>query len=61
VVFDWFRDLNPIFQAFLATSFNWFFTACGAALVFFFRSIKRKVLDRMLGFVLMMALDVALG
>ncbi len=50
MVFDWFKDLNPIWQAFLATSFNWFLTACGAALVFFFRSIKRRILDGMLGF-----------
>jgi ZIP family zinc transporter len=50
MVFDWFKDLNPILQAFLATSFNWFLTACGAALVFLFKTINRKVLDGMLGF-----------
>jgi ZIP family zinc transporter len=50
LLFDWFKDLSPILQAFLATSFNWFLTACGAALVFLFKTINRKVLGRMLGF-----------
>ena len=50
MIFEWFKDLNPILQAFLATSFNWFLTACGAALVFLFRAINRKFLDAMLGF-----------
>ncbi len=30
--------------------FTWFVTALGAALVFFFKTINRKVLDAMLGF-----------
>jgi hypothetical protein len=30
-------------------------------LVFFFRTINRKLLDGMLGFAVMMTLDVALG
>jgi ZIP family zinc transporter len=47
---EWFKDLNPLWQALLATSLNWFLTACGAGLVFFFRTINRKVLDGMLGF-----------
>lgn len=34
----------------MATSFNWFLTACGAALVFLFKTMNRKVLGRMLGF-----------
>jgi len=37
-------------QALVATGFTWFMTALGAAMVFFFKSIKRKVLDTMLGF-----------
>jgi ZIP family zinc transporter len=37
-------------QALVATGFTWFVTALGAGLVFFFRSINRKVLDGMLGF-----------
>ena len=46
----WFENLSPIVQALLATCFTWFVTALGAGLVFFFRSINRKVLDGMLGF-----------
>lgn len=34
----------------MATGFTWFVTALGAAMVFFFKSINRKVLDGMLGF-----------
>ena len=37
-------------QALIATLFTWFVTALGAALVFFFKTINRKVLDGMLGF-----------
>ena len=47
---EWFLTLDPILQAFLATCFTWFLTALGAGLVFFFRTINRKVLDGMLGF-----------
>jgi ZIP family zinc transporter len=47
---DWFVSLNPILQALLATCFTWGLTAAGAGLVFFFRTINRKVLDGMLGF-----------
>ena len=47
---DWFTGLNSIAQALLATLFTWFLTALGASLVFFFRTINRKVLDGMLGF-----------
>jgi len=46
----WFAGLSPIVQALLATLFTWFVTALGAALVFAFRRVNRKVLDGMLGF-----------
>ena len=46
----WFLGLNPILQGLLATLFTYFVTALGAGLVFFFKSMKRKVLDFMLGF-----------
>jgi len=45
-----FAGLDPIVQALLATCFTWFLTALGAAMVFFFRTINRQVLDGMLGF-----------
>lgn len=47
---EWFVELNPIVQALLATLFTWFVTALGAAMVFFFKEIKRTFLDGMLGF-----------
>jgi ZIP family zinc transporter len=49
-MFNWFAELNPVLQALIATLFTWFVTALGAALVFFFKTINRKVLDTMLGF-----------
>ncbi|MCX7709049.1 MAG: ZIP family metal transporter [Clostridia bacterium] len=47
---DFIIGLSPIGQALAATGFTWFVTALGAALVFFFKTINRKVLDAMLGF-----------
>ena len=47
---DWLTNLDPIVQALLATCFTWGLTALGAGMVFFFRTINRKVLDSMLGF-----------
>lgn len=45
-----FMNLSPVMQALIATIFTWFLTALGAGLVFFFKTINRKVLDFMLGF-----------
>jgi ZIP family zinc transporter len=45
-----FTQLSPIQQALLATCFTWFLTALGAATVFAFKTIDRKILDAMLGF-----------
>ena len=47
---QWFDNLNHILQAFLGTCFTWLLTALGAAMVFFFKKINKKVLDGMLGF-----------
>ena len=47
---DSLADINPIIQSLMATGFTWFVTALGAASVFFFRTVNRKVLDGMLGF-----------
>jgi len=41
---------HPVLQALLATLFTWFMTAAGSAMVFFFHSVKIKMLDFMLGF-----------
>jgi ZIP family zinc transporter len=50
MITEWFQGLSPILQALAGTCFTWFLTALGAGLVFFFRSINRKILDGMLGF-----------
>lgn len=50
IMFEYFSGLHPVYQALVATLFTWFLTAAGASLVFFFKTIKRKVLDAMLGF-----------
>ena len=50
MIVTWFKDLDPIIQALLATCFTWLVTALGSGLVFFFKTINRKVLDLMLGF-----------
>ncbi|MCS7010912.1 MAG: ZIP family metal transporter [Anaerolineales bacterium] len=47
---EWFTQLNPVVQALLGTLFTWGMTATGAGMVFFFKSIQRKILDSMLGF-----------
>lgn len=50
MITEWFTNLNPVWQALLATCFTWFLTAMGAGAVFFFRTFNRKLLDGMLGF-----------
>ena len=45
-----FEEIDPIWGALIATTFTWVLTALGAASVFFFKTMKRKVLDGMLGF-----------
>ena len=50
MIINAFKDLSPIIQAFCATLFTWGVTALGASLVFFFKSVNRKVLDGMMGF-----------
>ncbi|MFH0841841.1 MAG: ZIP family metal transporter [Bacteroidota bacterium] len=42
--------INPVLLALLATLFTWGVTALGAGMVFFFKSINKKVLNSMLGF-----------
>lgn len=47
---DWLLQYNPLLLALFATLFTWLVTALGASLVFFFKSIDRRVLNFMLGF-----------
>ncbi|HZK27246.1 MAG TPA: ZIP family metal transporter [Thermoclostridium sp.] len=46
----WFVSLDHVTQALLATLFTWAVTAFGAALVFLFKEINKKILNGMLGF-----------
>jgi ZIP family zinc transporter len=55
------QNLHPVVQALLATCFTWALTALGAATVFMAKDMSVKVLGGMIGFAVMMALDVALG
>ena len=47
---EWFSSLSPVLQGLTATIFTWAVTALGAALVFFFKNVDRKILNSMLGF-----------
>lgn len=47
---NWLHQQNPVFLAFLAGLFTWVCTIFGAAIVFFFKRISRKLLDTMMGF-----------
>lgn len=43
-------DLDPIFQALIATLFTWSVTLLGASIVFFFKKVNKSIMDAMLGF-----------
>lgn len=45
-----FYSLHPVYQGLLATLFTYAVTAAGASLVFFFKTLNRKILDMMMGF-----------
>jgi ZIP family zinc transporter len=47
---DWLNDFNPVLMALFATLFTWLVTALGAAMVFFFKTINKRILNAMLGF-----------
>jgi zinc transporter, ZIP family len=49
-VLEWFRALDPLWQATLAGCFTWGVTALGASGVLLRRSFPRSLLDAMLGF-----------
>ncbi len=48
--FEILMDYNPVFLALCATLFTWLVTALGASMVFFFKTINKKILNSMLGF-----------
>lgn len=45
-----FKSIDPVLAALIATTFTWLVTAAGASLVFFFKTMNRGLLDGMLGF-----------
>ncbi len=47
---NWFENLSPIIQAFIATIFTWGVTALGSLVVCFFKQVNKKVLNTILGF-----------
>ena len=49
-MFNWFINLNYIYQALIATTFTYLITILGAAIVFFFKKISKNIMDAMLGF-----------
>lgn len=44
------QNLHPVIQALIATCFTWLLTALGASLVFFTKSVNKRMFDTMLGF-----------
>jgi len=50
IIVEFLQKFNPVLQALFATLFTWGVTALGSALVFFFKTINKKVFDTMLGF-----------
>lgn len=48
-MFNWFINLNCVYQALIATLFTFFVTMLGAAIVFFFKSVSKNIMDSMLG------------
>lgn len=47
---DWMGQQSPVLLALIATLGTWGLTALGAAMVFFFKTINKRILNAMLGF-----------
>lgn len=47
---DYIMNMNPVFQALIATIFTWGVTLLGASIVFFFKKVNKNIMDAMLGF-----------
>lgn len=50
IMYNYFVELSPVWQALIAATFTWGITALGAAVVFFFRDVKKSIMDVLLGF-----------
>ena len=40
---EWLMGLSPVIQGLVATIFTWAITALGACLVFFFKTVDKKI------------------
>ena len=49
-MFNWFTELNYVYQALIATIFTFLVTILGSSIVFFFKKINKNIMDGMLGF-----------
>lgn len=49
-MFEALSTIPPVWLTVIATAFTWGVTALGAATVFFFKTVNRKVMDIMMGF-----------
>lgn len=49
-MFKFFLELSPIWQAFIAALFTWAITMLGASFVFFFKDVKKSIMNLLLGF-----------
>ena len=49
-MFNFFNELSPVYQALLATIFTWGVTMLGASIVFFFKEVRKGIMDALLGF-----------
>ncbi|HFU4216967.1 TPA: ZIP family metal transporter [Streptococcus suis] len=47
---SWFTEQSVVLQALIGGLFTWFCTILGSAIVFFFKTVSRRLLDTMLGF-----------
>lgn len=47
-MFSFFSEISPIYQALLAGIFTFLITALGSAVVFFFKSVNKSIMDAML-------------
>ncbi|MBI1902495.1 MAG: hypothetical protein HYS13_15445 [Planctomycetia bacterium] len=58
---EWFLQIDPIFQALVATLGTYAVTAVGTLPVLFFRSAPRRLMDALMGFSGGMMVDNLLG
>ena len=49
-MFNFLKELSPVMQAFIAAHFTWGITMLGSSVVFFFKTVKKSVMDSLLGF-----------